>query len=133
LPSSATVAVDPIAPSGRQEEEALAVNTQHRITSGLAVTVALTLAAGAPAALANPTHEHYGPAGRPNQEKQINTGRSMSAPPTIVRINSQSDGFDWSDAGIGAAGGFALSMIGIGGALVVSQRRTPHSDTAPTS
>ena len=109
------------------------MNTQHRITSGLAVTVALTLAAGPPAALANPTRQLYGPAARPNQEKQINTGGSVSAPPTIVRISSRSDGFDWSDAGIGAAGGFALSMIGIGGALVVSQRRTPHSDTAPTS
>jgi len=73
LPSSATVAVDPIAPSGRQQQEAVAVNTQHRITSGLAVTVALTLAAGAPAALANPTQQLYGPAGRP-------TKRSRSTP-----------------------------------------------------
>ena len=55
------------------------MNTQHRITSGLAVTVALTLAAGAPAALANPTQQLYGAAGRPNQEKQINTGGSVSA------------------------------------------------------
>jgi hypothetical protein len=109
------------------------VTTQHRITSSLAVTVALTLAAGAPAALANPTKQLYGPAGRPNQEKQINTGGSVSAPPTIVRISPRGGGFDWGDAGIGAAGGFALSMIGIGGALVVSQRRTHHSDTAPTS
>jgi hypothetical protein len=29
-----------------------------------------------------------------------------------------------SDAGIGAAGGFALSMIGLGGALVISGQRT---------
>jgi hypothetical protein len=42
-------------------------------------------------------------------------------------------GFDWGDAGIGAAGGFALWMIGIGGAVVISQRRTRSSDTAPTS
>jgi hypothetical protein len=132
LLSSATVAVDPIAPGGRQQEEAVAVTTQHRITSSLAVT-ALTLAAGAPTALASSAKQRYGPAARPNQEKQINLGGSVSAPPTIVRISSTGGGFDWSDAGIGAAGGFALSMIGIGGALVVSQRRTPHSDTAPTS
>jgi hypothetical protein len=109
------------------------MTTQHRITSTLAVTVALTLAAGAPAAPANPAKQLYGPAGRPNQEKQINTTGSMSAPPTIVRISSPGGGFDWGDAGIGAAGGFAFSMLGLGGALAVSQRRTRHSDTAPTS
>ena len=109
------------------------MNTQHRITSGLAVTVALTLAAGAPPALANPTQQLYGAARRPNQEKQINTGGSVSASPTIVRISSRGGGFDWSDAGIGAAGGFALSTIGIGAALAVSQSRTRRSETTRTS
>lgn len=32
-----------------------------------------------------------------------------------------------ADAGIGAAGGFALSMIGLGGALVISGQRTRHT------
>jgi hypothetical protein len=46
-----------------------------------------------------------------------------SAPQAVVRIQAPPSGFDWGDAGIGAAGGLALAMIGLGGALVVSQRR----------
>ena len=57
---------------------------------------------------------------------------SNDPPQAVVRISAPGGGFDWGDAGIGAAGGFALSMIGIGGVLVVSQRHTRHSDTAPT-
>lgn len=109
------------------------MTTQHRITSSLAVTPALALGVGAPAALANSAQQLYGPAGRPNQEKRINTGGPVSAPARIVRISSPGSGFDWGDAGIGAAGGFALSMTGIGGALVISQRRPRRSETAPTS
>jgi hypothetical protein len=48
-----------------------------------------------------------------------------------VRVTAPSGGFDWRDAGIGAAGGFALSMIGIGGALVVSGRRTHREESVP--
>jgi hypothetical protein len=40
-----------------------------------------------------------------------------------VRIISGDSAFDWGDAGIGAAGGIALSMVGFGGALAVSQNR----------
>ena len=47
--------------------------------------------------------------------------------PTIVHLTAGNSGFDWGDAGIGAAGGIALSMVGLGGALVVSQRRTRHA------
>jgi len=43
---------------------------------------------------------------------------------TIVYVNS---GFDWGDAGIGAAGGLALAMLGVGGGLAISQRRERRS------
>ena len=43
--------------------------------------------------------------------------------PTIIRITAPS-GFAWGDAGIGAAGAIGLSMLALGLALVVSQRRT---------
>ena len=109
------------------------MSTPHRITSSLAATLALALSAGAPTALANSSGQLDGVAGHPNQEKRINSGTSVSAPATIVRISSPAGGFDWGDAGIGAAGGFALSMIGIGGALVVTQRRTGRTETSPTS
>jgi hypothetical protein len=55
---------------------------------------------------------------------------SASVPRAPMRIVYVSDryGFDWGDAGIGAAGGFGLSMLGLGGALAVSQRGT-HRET----
>ena len=40
-------------------------------------------------------------------------------------------GFDWGDAGIGAGAAFALTMIGIGGMLVLSNRR--HRDARPAT
>jgi hypothetical protein len=49
---------------------------------------------------------------------------------TVVRVLAPTDGFDWGDAGIGAAGGLALATIGVGGALAVSHHRTRRA-TAP--
>ena len=46
-----------------------------------------------------------------------------NTPPTIIRVTAPS-GFAWGDAGIGAAGAIGLSMLALGLALVVSQRRT---------
>jgi hypothetical protein len=40
----------------------------------------------------------------------------------IVHVTVPASGFDWADAGIGAAGGLAITMLGVGGALVLSQR-----------
>jgi len=58
----------------------------------------------------------------------------VSAAPPVVRIQVPASGFDWADAGIGAAGGFALSMIGLGAALAVSQHRTRRNrQTIPLS
>ena len=53
----------------------------------------------------------------------------------IVRVITPNSGFDWGDAGIGAAGGLALAMLGLGGTLALSQRRTrhPNGPPAPTS
>jgi hypothetical protein len=41
---------------------------------------------------------------------------------TIVRVRDPG-GFDWADAGIGAVGGFALSVLGASLAFLVSERR----------
>lgn len=48
------------------------------------------------------------------------------SPPAIVRFTPP-NGFDWGDAGNGAAGGLALAMIGLGGALAISKTRARHS------
>jgi hypothetical protein len=44
--------------------------------------------------------------------------------PSAARAGTRGGGFDWGDAGIGAAGGVALSILGLGSALAVSGRRT---------
>jgi hypothetical protein len=46
-----------------------------------------------------------------------------NTPATIMRVTAPG-GFDWGDAGIGAAGALGLSMLALGLALAVSQRRT---------
>ena len=53
-----------------------------------------------------------------------------TAAPTIVRVTPPG-GFDWGDASIGAIGGFAISMIALGGALVASGHRTHHRQEEP--
>jgi hypothetical protein len=51
--------------------------------------------------------------------------------PTIVRVSTPtSRGFDWGDAGIGAAGGLALATLGIGGGLAIAQGRERRSGTS---
>ena len=54
----------------------------------------------------------------------------VGAQQAVVRVQAPQSGFDWGDAGIGAAGGVALTILGLGGALTVSQRRprrNPHT------
>ena len=48
---------------------------------------------------------------------------SGTVAPTVVRIADGNSGFDWLDAAIGLAGGMALTVIGLGAALAVSQHR----------
>ena len=59
----------------------------------------------------------YGSVSRPSH----NIARSRS---TGVRVLTPSGGFDWADAGIGASGTLALTVIGLGGALTLTRRRT---------
>jgi len=58
------------------------------------------------------------------------TGASYAIPQTpVVRITTPASGFDWADAGIGAAGGLALAMLGVGGGLVISHQRARRTRT----
>src|SRR5450755_2293398 len=52
---------------------------------------------------------------------------------TIVRVLAPSHGFDWGDAGIGAAAGIALAFLGLGGALLISQRRARRTRASPAA
>jgi hypothetical protein len=79
-----------------------------RTRRSLATAVAL-IAIGAPLASAGP---------RPRASEQA----SPRAGATIVRVEDRG-GFDWADAGIGAAGGVALSVLSAGLAILISERR----------
>ncbi len=106
------------------------MTTHHRIITSAAV--ALALAAGAAPATAR--YSYLGAA----QSPSVRAGTQPPGPAidrsapraTIVRVSPGSGGFDWGDAGIGAAGGLALSMVALGGGLAVSQRRTRRSESA---
>lgn len=102
----------------------------HRIISSAAV--ALALAAGAAPAAAR--YSYVGAAESPHIRagtQPLGPVINPSAPPaTIVRVSPGNGGFDWGDAGIGAAGGLALSMVALGGGLAVSQRRTRRGESA---
>ena len=111
----------------------------HRFSTGVVLALALA-AASAPGASARPVGAETSASGAnpppaavySRQDKSIvpstaptTTARiaQASAPPAVVRLQPSAGGFDWGDAGIGAAGGLALSMIGLGGVLAVSQNR----------
>jgi hypothetical protein len=52
-----------------------------------------------------------------------------------VGATTPHNSFAWGDAGIGAAGGLALAMLGVGGGLVISRqrpRRTRPTTTVPS-
>jgi hypothetical protein len=81
------------------------------------VAVALALCATAPAA----TSARLPPPDPP-----------PSNDPVVFVQTSPRSGFDWGDAGIGAAGGVGLAMLAAGG-LVVAQRRgrLTHASVSP--
>ena len=90
------------------------MRSRRSLIAALALTLAIG-AFGAPAASARPRRE-----------------ASPRAGATIVRVSDRS-GFDWAAAGIGAAGGFALSIVCVGLVLLVSERRAQTSRTRPST
>lgn len=91
-----------------------------------------------PAAASNNSVAHvkqHKAAAYTRQDKQLVPSSPSQAPVNAVPPSAPAatpiEGFDWGDAGIGAAGGLAISVVGIGGALALSQRRTRR--TRPTT
>jgi hypothetical protein len=85
------------------------MRSRRSFITALALTLAL-YAIGAPVAFGAP---------RAGTEQD-----SPRAGATVVRV-SEPDGFDWADAGVGVAGGVALSILGVGLVLLVSDRSHP--------
>ena len=127
----------------------------HRTATAAAIFVSLA-AAGVPPAAARPAH--FVPAGDraptfvySRQDREMipvtspatygvaaarygvapPAGHQPGASPAIAPVQTPQSGFDWGDAGIGAAGGVALLTLGLGGALVIAQRRPRRSHHNP--
>jgi hypothetical protein len=98
-------------------------NRTHRIRRSLALATAVG-ALAAPAAAAAPLDPQGVNSG-------YHTPNSVLGPPEDVTpveaTTVASDGFDWSDAGIGAAAMLALGAIGAG-AVVATGRNSRHRD-----
>jgi hypothetical protein len=110
------------------------MTTTQRTSIG--AVLALAIATGAAPASARPFDLNANgssvPAGAASMQArgaEASDPVNPPAPATVVRFVARSSGFDWGDAGIGAAGGLALSMVGVGGALALSQHRTRHTAT----
>ncbi len=51
-------------------------------------------------------------------------GRDAANRPAPAQVDADSESaFDWGDAGIGAGAALAMTMIGLGGALIAGARR----------
>lgn len=75
-----------------------------------AVAAAAALAIAAPAAQARPFADSVGAAAPAPQ-------------PTVIVRTTTSGGFNWTDAGLGAASGLAAGIVALGGAMAVRGRR----------
>ena len=112
----------------------------RRKTTACIIALALAVSsAAAPASARVFNKDAHGSLVFPQQTSSTPSARSnlghqaLPGPaPTIVRV-SVPTGFDWSDAGIGAAGGFALAMLGLGATLAISQRHANHPHRPTTT
>ncbi|MDQ6835209.1 MAG: hypothetical protein M3016_03390 [Actinomycetota bacterium] len=112
------------------------MTTIHRISIGALLAVALGTSAAPAWALpdANSGGSHVALQPVASTRAALEAAKAsapVSPPPTVVRVTAHSSGFDWADAGIGAAGGVALSIVCLGGALAVSQHRTGDTHHTP--
>jgi hypothetical protein len=101
------------------------MNTKQRFRRGLALATVIG-AVAAPAASAYPVDPPL-PGGSDGSGDKGTPDRSVVAPVT----STSGEGFDWGDAGIGAGAAFALTAIGLGGAIAVGSRR--HREERPAT
>jgi hypothetical protein len=128
-PAACIVLGEPIAPGDRQtNRRQVEMTTTHRIATGIVVTLALATAAPASATPWNPNSRDPVVPIRPAPEPAMvaPAPTHVGSGPVVVRV-APDRGFDWGDAGIGVAGGTALGLLGVGGALVISERRAQRT------
>ena len=106
----------------------------HRIATGIVAALALATAAPASATPWDPNSTDPSSPIRPAPEPAMIAPAPTHAGNGAVVVITERSGFDWGDAGIGAAGGTALALLGVGGALVITARppqRTRRSAAQP--
>jgi hypothetical protein len=116
--------------------------TSLRRTSTAGLVILSLAGTGAPIASASPVGASYPtseqPAGagvysRPDKAviSSAENVTTAATPQPVVRVQVAEGGFDWGAAGIGAAGGLALSLIGLGGVRGAAQYRGRRSRETP--
>jgi hypothetical protein len=99
-----------------------------RTTAALLIAAAIS----APAASARPLDRVLPPGTTHDAVTGVaDSPIDRSTPPPVQTVQTSSDGFDWGDAGIGAAAVFTLLGLGAGSALV--SRRSRERRPAATS
>ena len=106
----------------------------HRVTKTRTAVVLLAAAAiAAPSASAKPIDYPlpagvYAGSGSINADDSGGSGTGGTSVALTRTVEGPSSGFDWGDAGLGAAG--MLSMIGLGAGAVIIGRRSRRSHPA---
>ena len=88
------------------------MKTQSTLRRGQAVATVVS-ALAAPAASAAPIEQRI--------PSTVNQPSGQPAPVRVVQVGAD-NGFDWSDAGIGAGGLLAILAIGSGGLMAIRHR-----------
>ncbi len=60
-------------------------------------------------------------------DDQAGTRGPGSIPPVVVAAGASADGFDWTDAGVGAVGAFGLALLVLGAHQVATRARSDHA------
>lgn len=106
------------------------MSTKQKACRWLAVAMVVS-GLTAPTASAIPMEEFFGPTPPASQGQEVRDPLPVSDTDLASRGEGQSSqaeagqGFDWGDAGIGAAAMFALTGIAAGAALVLGHSRRP--------
>jgi hypothetical protein len=103
-----------------------------QVMKKLAAALLVAAAISAPAASARPLDRVLPPGTTHDAVTGVaDSPIDRSSPPPVQTVESSSDGFDWGDAGIGAAAMLALFGLGTGSLLV--SRRSRERDPATTT
>jgi hypothetical protein len=109
---SGTLPAPGVSPQARPLERPPGASGQIKSGTGERATATLSLAARP----------------RPNLTSESRHG-PLSVAPVVVQVTTPRAGFDWGDAGIGAAA--ALGLIALATALAISQRRGRRTPQPP--